>query len=513
MTRIAERVARNASYSLAANVVAFAAGAASSVLLARLLGPAGFGTYALVLMAGGILGMLVTLGLPHAATKYVSEFEGRGERQTAGRLLAALARVELALALAGGTAAFLAAPWLERAFGAPGFAGAFRIAAAGLPLAALAGLLLAGLQGFQDYRRTALISLAGTLFLFCSTVGLLLAGAGVAGAVGALAATGALTAALAWWALRRHGVRLPREGSLSRGARVKLRRYVPAVSAVLLLDAVVWQRSEVFFLGLFRTPSEVAWYALAFGVAATVMRLLPRSLSFVLPPVASGLYGADDRAGLRALFGDGSRYLLVLAAPLIAGGALLAEPLLTTVYGEPYAPAARALPLVLLAAGFGAVGSVTAAIQTGVERQDLVLKVAVVATVANVALDLALIPRWGVVGAALANGAAQIGAVVAGIALTARLLETRFPLADCARIVAAAGAVAVAAYGIAHALGGGSGLAVGIVAAAAAYPIALVLLGALRPDDLERLHAVGNVLPPLLRPSYGGLLRLARWAP
>jgi O-antigen/teichoic acid export membrane protein len=268
----------------------------------------------------------------------------------------------------------------------------------------------------------------------------------------------------------------------------------------------------VFFLGVFRSPAEVAWYALAFGVAVTVMRLLPRSLSFVLPPLASGLYGADDRAGLRTLFDAGSRYLLILAAPLIAGGALLAEPLLTAAYGEAYVPAARAFPLLLLAAGFGAVGSVTASIQTGIERQDLVLKVALAATVVNVGLDLALIPRFGIVGAAAANAVAQVGAVIAGIALTARVLDTPFPVRDCVRILSAAGGVGLLGFGVAHAVGGTGGLASGIAAAAVTYPLALGLTRALRRGDLERLHAVGRLLPAALRPGYGGLLRLAGWS-
>lgn len=513
MRTTAERVALNASYNLASSLVAFAAGAISSILLARLLGPRDLGTYALVLSTAGLLGLVVTLGVPHAATKYVAEYEARGERETAERVLVTLGRFEVTLALAAGASAILVAPWLERVFGAPGFSTAFRIAAAGLLPGALAGLLLAGLQGLQDYRRVSLISLTSTLVLLSATIALLLAGAGVAGAVASLAATATLTVLLGWRALRRH-LRLPCRGApLSPAARTKLRRYLPAVSLVIVLDAVVWQRSEVFFLGIFRTPQEVAWYAVAFGAAAAVMRLLPRAVSSVLPPVASGLYGRDDRTGLQTLFETGSRYLLILVSPLVAGGALLARPLLTTVYGSEYGPAAAVFPLVLLAAGFGAVGSLTAGIQTGVERQDLVLKVALAATVVNLGLDAALIPRWGIVGAAVANAAAQIGAVVAGIALTARILEARLPLGDALRILVAAGGTGMIAYGAASAVGGAAGLAGAVAAGAIAYPIALLAAGALRAEDVQRLQAVCEALPARLRPGYGGLLRFAaRWA-
>jgi O-antigen/teichoic acid export membrane protein len=509
VSAIAERVARNASYSLMSGFVAFVAGVVSSVVLARLLGPSGLGTYALVLSTGGVLGMLVTLGVPHAATKYVAEYEARGERDTAARILGVLGRLQAVMALSVGLLAVAAAPWLERAFDAPGFAPAFRVAALGLLPAVLAALAMAGLQGFQDYRRVAVISLVSTVFLLSATLGFLAAGAGVVGAVGALALTAGLTALLGRFWLREHIGRLPSTSSLPIEARAKLRRYVPTVSAVLLLDAVVWQRSEVFFLGVFRSPREVAWYALAFGVAATLMQLLPRALSVVLAPVASGLYGAADRPGMQTLFRTGSRYLVILAAPLVVGGAVVAGPLLTAVYGEDYGPAAVAFPLVLLGAGFGAVGSVTAGIQNGIERQDLVLKVALAATALNLGLDVALIPPWGVLGAAVANAAAQTAAVVAGIALTAPVIGARFPVVDCLRILAAAGAAAGAGFAVVTVIGGATGLLAAILAGGMLYPPALVLAGALRGEDLDRLRAAEELLPGRLRPGYAGLLRLA----
>lgn len=513
MSETSRRVARNASYSLAGNAVAFAAGTAASIVLARLLGPRDLGTYALVLSSTGIMGMVVRLSVPHSTTKYVAEYAGRGEPDTVARIVGTLARFEVGMALLVAGPALLLASWFESLFQAPGFSWAFRIAAIGLLPGAVGGVAKAALAGFQDFKRETQISVASTIFLFLTTVGLVAGGAGVAGAVGALVATGAFGGVVSWLAVRRHHVRVPfRKTVLPAPARVKLRRYAPVVGVVLFLDAVVWQRSEVFFLGIFRSPREVAWYAVAFGVAATVTRLLPRALTVVLAPAASGLYGAADRSGMRALFRTGSRYLTMVTAPFVVGGAVLAHPLLKTVYGPEYAPAAAAFPLVLLGAGFGAVGSVTAGIQNGIERQDLVLKVAVAATVLNVGLDVALIPRWGVIGAAVANMAAQAGAVIAGIVLTVPLLGVRFPLGSCLRVAAAAGVMGAVAHTVIRTTGGPGGLVAALLAGAVVYPGALLATGAVGHEDLARLEAAGDVLPRPFRPGYGGMLRLAgRW--
>lgn len=515
MTAGVERVARNASYSLVASFIAFVAGLVSSVVIARLLGPAELGIYALVLSMGGVMGMIVMLGIPHAITKYVAEYEARGERDTAAALLASLTRFTSAVAIGVGVVAFAAAPWLERSFDADGFAAGLRIAAIGLLPGALGGIAGAGLAGFQDYRRTMRISLAGTIFLFVTTVSLLAAGAGVLGAVAALAISGGFVGVLTWRGLSHH-MRVP----LLRGrppdpARVKLRRYVPPVTAVLVLDAIVWQRSEVFFLGVYRSAREVAWYGLAFGISVTVMKLLPRAASAVLAPVASGFYGADDLPGTRQLFITGSRYITILAAPVVVGGSVLAYPLIATIYGEGYAPAATVLPIVLLAAGFGAIGSVTAAIQTGIERQDLVLKVAGVAALVNIALDFGLIPTLGILGAAIANAVAQVGAVVGGIVLTRRVIGAPFPVVGCLRVTAAAVITGGVAYPVTALLGSRvTGVLAGVIAGAAVYPAALIVCGGIITDDLERLRALREVLPRWLRSGYSRLLGiLARHMP
>lgn len=514
MSRTAERVARNASWSLASGVVAFAAGAVSSVVLARLLGPRDLGTYALVLSMGGAVSLLVTLALPQAVMKYVAEFEARNDRETVRRMLGAVARYQVAASVVAGAAAALAAPALERVFGAPGFASALRLAMLGLVPATLAALVIAALQGLQDYRRAALISLSSTSLYFVTTVALLAAGAGVMGAVGAGVATSVLTAILAVRGIRLHLGSVALRGAVPQIASRKLRRYVPSLTAVLVLDAVVWQRSEIFFLGIYRGAREVGWYALAFGAATILMRLVPRALSHVLPPVASGYYGADDLEGMKTLFRLGGRYLTILTAPLVAGGVLLAGPMLTLVYGKEYRPAAAAFSILLVGAGLGAVGSVAAGIQTGMERQGQVLRIALGATAANLALDVLLIPSGGILGAATASTLAQAGAVVPGILLTRRMVGTGFPVGDCARAVAAAALSAAVGYAVSIGWPGPAGLLAAVGAGALVYLPGLLLFRALRTEDFDRFRSLVGILPSPVQRGYGGLLRLAeRWAP
>jgi O-antigen/teichoic acid export membrane protein len=76
------------------------------------------------------------------------------------------------------------------------------------------------------------------------------------------------------------------------------------------------------------------------------------------------------------------------------------------------------------------------------ERQDLIIRWGLVAGVINIALDLALIPRFGAVGAALANGTAQTFSVLALWLAAIHLLKVRVPILPVVKIALISAAMA-----------------------------------------------------------------------
>jgi O-antigen/teichoic acid export membrane protein len=119
----------------------------------------------------------------------------------------------------------------------------------------------------------------------------------------------------------------------------------------------------------------------------------------------------------------------VLAASLALGvvlGAIavwLAEPIIALLFGARYAPADA--PLQILAAGalfvFGTWILHAAAISTNLDRRLLVTTIVGLGT--NVALNVALIPRWGISGAAWATVLAEALTVAVLFAQVTRRLR------------------------------------------------------------------------------------------
>jgi len=162
---------------------------------------------------------------------------------------------------------------------------------------------------------------------------------------------------------------------------------------------------DTVILGLMRTDAEVGWYAAAYRVYEG-LTYAPSILAAVLTPRLSYLF-THDRAGHRTLL---TRALLAsLALAVVLGGiaALAAAPVISLLFGSRYAAAAQ--PLQILSAGALFVFATwiihAGAISTNLDRRLLVTTG--IGLGANVALNIALIPRYGISGAAWATVLAE----------------------------------------------------------------------------------------------------------
>ena len=492
--------------ALAGGWVARAAlGLLISVVTARYLAPEAMGRYAFLIWLTGLAAIVLSLGLPTTVTRYAAEALGAGRPREAGALLRLVVRWQGAVALAAAVAVaaaglFVAGPWRLPLV----------LAALSVPPLVLHGSLAAFLSGLQVFRGQAVLG-AATLMLQAALLVLVVAlDGGVTGLLLAHAAVNALGLGVLAWLARGEGRRrgaLPPGGPLAAGARADVLRYARSVSALVVLDAVVWQRTEVAFLQVLAPPAEVAFYALAFGVAAQVSRI-PYQLSVVVFPSFPALVGAGRAAELAGLHATAMRYLVLLGAPLAVGLAVTAPAVVRLLYGPAYAPVAPVLAILALGSLVTAAAGASPAVLHATKRQDRLLRQGALAAGADLALALLLVPRAGALGAALASVLAQALGSVLAIRAAARLAGAAVPWGALVRITLAALGMGAVAAAPALALGGVAGLAAAVLLGLAAYPLALRLLRALTAEDLDRVRVLVERLPASAR---AGSLALARF--
>lgn len=476
-----------------------ALGVLVSVLTARYLAPADMGRYAFLVWLAGLLAVALSLGFPTTVTRYTAEASGAGRPGVAGALLRAVVRWQGTVALAASAlvaASALLAPAVWRL--------PLVLTALSIPALVLHGSVAAFLSGLQAFRRQALLgvaTLALQLGLFAVVV---LADGGVGGFLLAHVLTNVAGLAVMAWLARREGRRAGAcpAAHLGAEARAEMLGYARSVSALVVLDAVVWQRTEVAFLQAMSTPAEVAFYALAFGVAAQVARV-PYQASVVLFPSFPALVGGGRVAEVAALHATAMRYLVLLGAPLAIGLAVTAPAIVRLLWGAAYAPAGLVLAVLALGSLVTFAAGASPAVLHAMKRQDRLLRQGLLAAAVDLGLAVALIPLAGAVGAALANvGAQALGSVLA-IRAAVTAARAGVPAGALARIVAAGGLMGAIALVPVVTLGGAAGLLSAIVAGAAAYPLALRALRALTREDLDRARLLVERLPRATR--SGGL--------
>jgi O-antigen/teichoic acid export membrane protein len=158
---------------------------------------------------------------------------------------------------------------------------------------------------------------------------------------------------------------------------------------------------DSILLGFLTTAQTVGWYSAAYK-PVTMALALPLTYFTGLFPALSRAHGESAEA-LRALVERSLRLCSLYAVPLALGGSLLAAPIIALLFGPAYAESARVLPLLIWSAVFVVMrGSYRHAL-TAAGHQAVDLRCAMVSTTLNVGLNLLLIPRYGMIGAATAT--------------------------------------------------------------------------------------------------------------
>ncbi len=252
------------------------------------------------------------------------------------------------------------------------------------------------------------------------------------------------------------------------------------IAASHLLSTINTNLDQVM-LGLIRTQTEVGWYAAAYRVvtAATI----PWQIAYqaFLPALSSA---AGDPEAMRAHARPFATALYALGLPIAAGGFLLA-PDIVAIFGADYAPAAVPLGILLVSLAPMYARVVYGGSLIAWDRQRAYTGVLAVGAALNVGLNFALIPPYGMWGAAVATLVTE-GAVVAGTAVLYYGAVQELHLGMLARAALATAVGVVLPLLAARALGAPPLLAAGV--AVVGYAAAALASGIVDPAALRRLH-------------------------
>lgn len=378
-------------------------GLAHTILLARVLGPADYGTFAYVYSLITMMAIPAMFGLPQLLIRETAN----GQYDSAWGKVHGLWRWSTMVACllsCGLIGLSLFALWLWPDDFSTIQIQTFFWGLALLPLLALTRMSGAALRGLRCVVQGQLPGnvIHPALFVVLLGIVLLLGGplsATSAMMLRAIAVAGAM--AIGFWLLLRQ-----KDATATVQAKPKYDKRVWAYSALPIAFAagmqIINQRVGILMLGFFVDSEVVGIYRVA-TQGAMLAALGLQAVGMVVTPYFARLYRQGDQVQLQRLVTTSIRGICVVTLPVAIAFIFFGEPILRLVFGDVYAQAAT--PLAILCIGqvvnalFGNVGFLLN--MTGNEK--VTARGVGLAAFSNVALNIALVPVFSANGAAIAT--------------------------------------------------------------------------------------------------------------
>jgi len=364
---------------LAARLASFAALAR----LARVLGRAGFGRLGLALTVVSYLLIPVAQGFDSVGIRDVARDRSRLNRY-AGDILS----IRLASALATWTALAAVVYWLAPPMPA-------LILLFGLTVFSAAASLKWAFQAVEQTRPVAVAAILGQLSFAAGTLA-------VAGPeqlrwvpIWWLAGEAVGTVTLGVEFVRRFGP--PHPSRKWESWRDLLKESSPLAASSVL--GTLLFNFDVLALAHFRSSEEVGLYTALYRLVLVFAGLLT-VFQLSLFPTLSRAYAAGRKPGAA---GPALRYLAALFVPIPFAGALAAPRLIRMLFGAEYSAGGATLQILLWSLPAMALRSVFRILLVSTNQQRRDLQAVAAGAVANITLDLALVPRLGTAGAAVST--------------------------------------------------------------------------------------------------------------
>src|SRR5262249_20083726 len=327
---------RNTAWYGLVTFIGLGSGLVMSIVLARGLGPSLMGDYSYLLWALRMLTAIATLGWALATARYTAEACATGDRARAWGFVRFFLRrqfVPPAVVVAGVMAIVLAE--VEPRLRLP-----FVLLALMLIPVTVESIYTHAVYGAQRYDLTTLTSTVKMALHLLASIVVVALGFGILGLVIVLF----LGTVLSCWmqGTRARALLGGTAVAPTKKAHGEIRAYVSSLAVVAVLEALVRDRSEIFFLRMFAAPEEIAFYSLAFGLATRVM-VVPEIAVGALLPALAALHGRGDRGEFSRVYRTAMRYVALSGAPIAALVAALAPGVIAWLYGAAYLPAARLL--------------------------------------------------------------------------------------------------------------------------------------------------------------------------
>lgn len=391
------------AWALSARVAATGLGLVASIIIARFYGAEVVGIVAVIQSFLMLASIFTVLGTKTSLLRLIPEHLVKYSPTSAFKVYRKTQWMVIAVSVITGTLFFLAADFIAaKVFSKPHLSFYFAIAALFVVFKSLTELNTQAVRGLRLIKTFAVMQVLpqGFNLLFLISIGLFwpTRNVPVYALLGGFAMTGILG-----WIIMDYSFR-KRMHLHDRVQRMPVRDIL-SISFPMLMTATmtfVIGQTGVIMLGMFRSDAEVGYYAIAVKLA-TLTAFVLNAVNSMAGPKFSELFHSDKMDELFYVAKKSAKLIFWTTAPILFGFVILGRPVLHIAFGQEFTVAYPALVLLVLGQFVHSISGATGLFMNMTGNQNVFRNIVFASAVANICINLLLIPPYGIYGAATAG--------------------------------------------------------------------------------------------------------------
>jgi stage V sporulation protein B len=414
------KLAKGAIYLSLSAFLFMLSGYIANIWLGRHFGPKVYGQYGVIIALISLINIMQTSGLPQALAKFVAE----NPKEKDGILKSALnIQIISTLSVALLFAAF--APTIATLLKDKELVKYLRLSALVFPLYGIYSVYVGYYNGLHEFKHQAKLN---GIYAVAKAFGIILLSL-IFKLYGAIAAfIIAPVFALIF------GFYLPSKNS---------RRFSRRSLIVFALPIIIFSLATTLFLSLdllfvksllSNDKPATGFYIAAQNIALVIYFCMSAASSVILPSISANLaLGLSNKVAI--LIRNSLRYMLMILAPIAAIMAATCSQLIKIIYSDKYSNGAPALKILLIAYVLLAIFALFSNILNGGSRPYIPVKAAIPGLLATGTLCSLLIPKYGIIGAAIATlSGVCISVIICGIFIW-KIFRFNYPFMSILKIL------------------------------------------------------------------------------
>jgi O-antigen/teichoic acid export membrane protein len=375
----------------------------SRVLVARFFSQSQYGIFSLAWVILNIAVVVSTLGFQQGATRQIAYYRGKAEAAKVQGIISSSLQIAVTVSILISSILFFSSGIIStQIFHEPGLALALKIFSIAIPFFVLIQILAAIFLGFDDVKPKAYFQdiLVNGLFPLLLLPVILLSLSFSIGIFAFLASIVITAIAFIIYTIKRAPFHMKRYPAISPISKELLLFSLPLLSVAVFSFTLNW--TDTLMLGYFKTAEAVGFYNAAIPLAWLISLPLA-SMGFIYIPIVSQLYSQNLVAEMKRTYQVLTKWIFAASFPLFLLLFLFPEAILSFFFGAGYTEAAMALRILSLGIVFNAFLGANGITLVVLGKTKLVMWGSLLATGLNIVLNVILIPRWDITGAAIAS--------------------------------------------------------------------------------------------------------------